>query len=441
MTRLFYGIAANTLVASLLNTWVWFAITLWVYLETSSVIATSVLAGLFTVTAALAGCYLGALVDRYPKKRLMLASSLASGGFYTLAAVLLAATPAAQFQDAASPTLWGFLGLLLCGTLSGNLRGIALFTLVTVLVGEAHRDRANGVLGTANGIACLVASLCGGVAIGFMGLWWTLLTAIGLMLLVVLHLWTLPIPATHRSAAAATPQRQGLDLRGTIQVVQGVPGLFGLLGFQTLNNLLAGVFMALLDPYGLALMSAQMWGILWGCLLLGFIAGGLAVARWGLSRQPLRMLLWANLGMWTACVVFPLQPSIVLLVVGMLTYLPLLPVAEAAEQTMLQKVIPPHRQGRVLDFAQSLELAASPLTALLMGPLAQLLCIPFMTSGAGVVWLGGWFGSGADRGLALLFIVAGLLGMVATLLAMQSHAYKSLSAVASQGVEGLAGAA
>ncbi|MBM3225080.1 MAG: MFS transporter, partial [Candidatus Tectomicrobia bacterium] len=79
MTRLFYGIAANTLVASLLNTWVWFAITLWVYLETSSVIATSVLAGLFTVTAALAGCYLGALVDRYPKKRLMLASSLASG--------------------------------------------------------------------------------------------------------------------------------------------------------------------------------------------------------------------------------------------------------------------------------------------------------------------------------------------------------------------------
>lgn len=167
---------------------------------------------------------------------------------------------------------------------------------------------------------------------------------------------------------------------------------------------------------------------LWACLLLGFIAGGLAVARWGLSRRPLRTLLWANLGMWTACVIFSLQPSIVLLSLGILIYLCLTPVAEAAEQTLLQKVIPLHRQGRVLGFAHSIELAASPLTAFLMGPLAQLVFIPFMTTGAGVAWLGGWFGSGPDRGMALLFIVAGLLGMLATWLAMQSHAYKSLAA-------------
>lgn len=428
MSRLFYRIVINAMIASLSSTCLWFAVTLWVYLETSSVIATSVMAGLFTVTAALSGIYLGVLVDRYPKKHMMLASSLASVVLYTLAGLLFAATPAALFQDATSPTLWVFLGLLLCGVLIGSLRGMAQFTLVTVLVEEAHRDRANGVLGTANGIASLVASICGGVAIGFVGMWGTLLAAIGLMLLVVLHLWTLPIPEFPYSAGAAPPQHQGLDLRGTIRVVQGVPGLFGLLCFQTFNNFLSGVLMTLADPYGLALLSVQAWGLLWGCLLVGFLAGGLAVARWGLSRRPLRMLLGANLGMWTACMIFALQPSIVLLIVGMLTYLSLMPVAEAAEQTMLQKVIPLHRQGRVLGFAQSLELAATPLTAFLMGPLAHLLFIPFMTTGAGVAWLGRWFGTGPDRGLALLFIVSGLIGVVVTLVAMQSRAYKSLSA-------------
>ena len=53
--------------------------------------------------------------------------------------------------------------------------------------------------------------------------------------------------------------------------------------------------------------------------------------------------------------------------------------------------------------------------------------IPFMTTGAGVDVLGPWFGTGTDRGLALLFTVAGLIGLVVTLLAMRSYSYRVLS--------------
>ena len=60
----------------------------------------------------------------------------------------------------------------------------------------------------------------------------------------------------------------------------------------------------------------------------------------------------------------------------------LVPFAEAAEQTILQKVVPFERQGRVFGFAQSVEQAASPLTAFLIGPIAQFVFIPFMTDGA-----------------------------------------------------------
>jgi DHA3 family multidrug efflux protein-like MFS transporter len=183
-----------------------------------------------------------------------------------------------------------------------------------------------------------------------------------------------------------------------------------------------------MDAYGLSLVSVEVWGAIFGVLSLGFIVGGLVVAKVGLGSNPLRTLFLVNLVLWTVCILFPLQASIVPLTIGMAIWLCLIPAAEAAEQTILQKMIPVERQGRVFGFAQSVEQAAAPITAFLIGPLTQLLFIPFMTSGAGVDLIGGWFGTGADRGIALVFIVAGVAGLAATLLALRSGAYRRLTA-------------
>jgi DHA3 family multidrug efflux protein-like MFS transporter len=427
MTKLFYAVLANSLVAATVNTFVWFAVTFWVYLQTKSVIATSVMAGVYTVTVALSGFQLGSLVDKYPKKTAMLLSSLCSLVLYALAWVIFVTTPPAVFTNASSVLLWVFIVLALFGAIAGNLRGIALSTLVTILIPEDQRDRANGMVGTANGVAFLVASILSGIVIGFLGVFWMLIGAIGLSVLVLAHLWTLALPAKQAPHPDAEPQDHRIDIRGSIRAIRLVPGLFGLIFFQTFNNFLGGVFMSLMDAYGLLLVSVQVWGILWGFLSLGFIVGGLIVARRGLGKRPLRTLFRANIVTWTICIFFAIQSSIVLLTIGMFIWLCLAPVIEAAEQTILQKVVPPERQGRVFGFAQSVEQAASPITAFLIGPIAQLLFIPFMTTGAGVDLLGPWFGTGTDRGIALLFIVAGIIGLIATLLAMRSFSYKTLT--------------
>ncbi len=425
MTKLFYTVLANSLAASVTNTFVWFAVTFWVYLETKSVTVTSVMAGVYLVTVALSGFYLGSLVDRYNKKTTMLLSSLGSLLLYALAWLIFGSTPPAEFTHPGSPTLWVFIVLALFGAIAGNLRGIALSTLVTMLVPEAQRDKANGLTGSANGVAFLVASILSGMAVGFLGVFWMLVCAIGLTVLVILHLWTLPLPVKEVSHAEAHPH--SIDIRGSIQAIQVVPGLFGLIFFHTFNNFLGGVFMSLMDAYGLELVSVQVWGVLWGVLSLGFIVGGLVVARKGLGPNPLRTLFLANIVMWTICIFFTIQSSIVLLAVGMFVWLCLIPAVEAAEQTILQKVIPPERQGRVFGFAQSVEQSASPITAFIIGPIAELIFIPFMTTGAGVELLGPWFGTGTDRGIALLFTVAGFIGLMVTLAAMQSRAYKILA--------------
>jgi DHA3 family multidrug efflux protein-like MFS transporter len=126
--------------------------------------------------------------------------------------------------------------------------------------------------------------------------------------------------------------------------------------------------------------------------------------------------------------VFAIRSSIVLLTIGMVVWLALMPMIEAAEQTVLQRVIPFERQGRVFGFAQLVENAASPFTAFLIGPIAQAFVMPFMTDGGGADAIGSWFGTGPIRGLALLFTIAGLLGVVMTLVAWGSRAYRRLAA-------------
>jgi DHA3 family multidrug efflux protein-like MFS transporter len=407
-----------------------------VFLETKSVIATSVMAGIFTVTIAFSGFLLGSLVDRYRKKSVMLLSSFVSLVLYMLAGLIFITTSAEELKDASSARLWIFIILTLVGAIFGNLRAIALSTLVTIMVPEEERDKANGLVGTANGIAFLGASIFSGLAVGYLGMFWVLAIAVVMSVLVIAHLATLTIPDLQkriRHSHDGEPEHEheqpheGVDVRGTIRSIRLVPGLFGLIFFHTFNNFLGGIFMSLMDAYGLLLVSVQAWGFLWGVLSLGFIVGGMVVARKGLGKNPLRTLFLANIVMWSICSVFTLQASIVLLAIGMFVWLCLIPAVEAAEQTILQKVVEPERQGRVFGFAQSVEQAASPITAFLIGPIAQLIFIPFMTTGSGVDLIGSWFGTGTDRGLALLFTVAGLIGLAVTLFAMRSYSYRALS--------------
>src|SRR3972149_995643 len=156
---------------------------------------------------------------------------------------------------------------------------------------------------------------------------------------------------------------QKIDIKGTIAAVRLIPGLFALIFFTTFNNFLGGVFMALMDAYGLSLVSVQAWGVLWGFLSFGFIFGGLYIAKKGLGANPLRTLFLANIAIWTACIIFPIQASLLLLIFGSLVWMFLFPFIEASEQTIIQKVVPPERQGRVFGFANSVEQSASPLTA------------------------------------------------------------------------------
>ena len=277
----------------------------------------------------------------------------------------------------------------------------------------------------ATGVGFLTTSAISGFLVASGGMVATLGFALGLTLLAMLHL--LAVRFDEPTSAETTHAHKRVDLAGTIRVVAGVSGLFALIVFATFNNFLGGVFMALMDAYGLSLMAVEAWGLLWALVSCAFILSGVVIARTGLGRNPLRTLLIVNLAMWAVAAIFTVQSSIPLLVAGCAVWMFLGPYAEAAEHTTLQKVVPYERQGRVFGFAQSVEQAAAPLTAFLIAPLAQFVFIPFMTTGAGAEAIGDWFGRGPERGIALVFVVSGLLGVLLTIAAFNSRHYRALS--------------
>ena len=427
----FHQLLGNNLIANITNFTVWFALTFWVFLETRSVFATGMIAGVYLALTAGLAIWFGSLVDHNRKKRVMLGSSVASFVLYGGSFAVLSAAPAGAMENVAGVWLWAFIGVTMLAVIAGNIRSIALPTLVTVLIPEDRRDKANGLVGMVTGVGFLTTSMISGLLVAWGGMVAPLLMALGLTALVFLHLLSVRIeePDPAQSAeASAGDGKQRVDVRGTLKVIGAVPGLFALILFATFNNFLGGIFMALMDAYGLSLVSVQTWGLLWGGISTAFIISGVLISRTGLGRNPLRTLMLVNLIAWSVACVFTIQPSIILLTAGCFIWMLLGPFAEAAEQTTLQKVVPFERQGRVFGFAQSVELAASPLTAFLIGPLTQFIVIPFMSDGgAGAAAIGDWFGTGAARGIALVFTVAGLFGIVLTVLAWNSRPYRQLS--------------
>jgi len=423
--RTFIQVLVNTLIANVTTSFLWFALTFWVYIETQSVLATGIIGGAYMLLVAIFSMVFGTIVDRHRKYQVMVFSSLVTLVSFLVPGVLYLAQPESALLNIGGPWFWLFSGIILFGAVIENMRNIALSTTVTLLVPVDRHANANGLVGTVQGIAFLVTSVFSGLAIGFLGMGWTLAIAIAFTLVALLHLVFLRIP---EDAPAREGERQPIvDFRGSIRAIRSAPGLFALIIFSTFNNLIGGVYIALMDPYGLTLFPVQWWGIVLAVASTGFIIGGIVIAARGLGRNPIRTMLLVVIAMGILGALFTIREWWWLYGVGIWLYMALVPAVEAAEQTVIQKVVPFRTQGRVFGFAAAFESAAAPITAFLIAPIAEFLIIPYMDSSAGQQAWGWLLGDGEARGIALVFLFSGLAMVVIALVAFSTRSYRKLS--------------
>ena len=424
--RTFGQILVNTAVANVTTSFLWFALTFWVYLETRSVLATGIVGGAYMLLVALFSMIFGTIVDRHRKHLVMVFAGVVTLVAFGFAGGLYLVFPEAALLDLGGPMFWIFSAVILFGAVIENMRNIALSTTVTLLVPEDRHANANGLVGTVQGLAFLVTSVFSGLSIGLLGMGWTLIIAIGLSAAALVHLLFLRIPEEQPEARAEKAPL--VDLRGSITAVRAATGLFALIIFSTFNNLIGGVYMALMDPYGLELFPVELWGVVLGVTSTGFIIGGLLISKFGLGRNPIRTMLLLVIAMGVLGALFTIREVWWVYALGILLYMTLIPAVEASEQTVIQKVVPFKTQGRVFGFANAFEAAAAPITSFLIAPIAQFLIIPYMNSTPGQQAFGWLLGEGKARGIALVFLIAGLVMVLAAVAAFFTKSYRTISA-------------
>jgi DHA3 family multidrug efflux protein-like MFS transporter len=423
--RTFLQVLVNTMVANVTTSFLWFALTFWVYLETRNVMATGIVGGAYMLLIAIFSIVFGTIVDRHRKRAVFVFSSAITTVAFVLAWLIFLWQPERALLDFGGPWFWLFAGIILLGAVVEQMRSIALSTTVTLLVPVERHANANGMVGTVQGLAFLVTSVFSGLSVGFLGMGGTLLIAVGLTVVSLVHILFIRIPEEQPQHDPDAPS--AMDLRGSIRAIRAVPALLALLFFSMLNNLVGGVYMALMDPYGLELMSVQMWGIALGVASTGFLIGGIVVSTVGLGKNPIRTMLMLVGVMGVIGMLFAIRDWWPLFVAGCWLYMALSPAVEAAEQTVIQKVVPYQRQGRVFGFASAMEAAAAPVTAFLIAPIAQYVIIPFIESADGRGAWGWLLGEGQARGIALIFVFAGIAIVLLVLIAFCTRAYRRLS--------------
>src|SRR5829696_2359240 len=120
----FRRLLVNTLVSGVTTSFLWFALTFWVYLETRSVLATGIIGGTYMLLIAVFSIFFGTIVDRHRKHQVMVLSSVITLVSFVIAGLLYLAQPESALVDLGGPWFWVFAGVILFGSVVENMRNV-----------------------------------------------------------------------------------------------------------------------------------------------------------------------------------------------------------------------------------------------------------------------------------------------------------------------------
>ena len=152
--RTFLIIWAGQLLSTLGSGMTGFAMGIWVFQKTGSATQFAVIALAATLPAVLISPLAGVLVDRWPRKPVMVVSD-AAAALATLAAALLFWTGRLE--------VWHILIISALGSTLGAFQGPAWSASVTLLVPKEHFGRASGLSQMSQALSGIISPLLAGL--------------------------------------------------------------------------------------------------------------------------------------------------------------------------------------------------------------------------------------------------------------------------------------
>jgi MFS family permease len=386
-----------------------FALTIWAFQETGQATALA-LVGFFSFAPTILFSPLaGALVDRWNRKLVMILSDLAAG-LSTVAILLLYVTGRLE--------IWH---LYVAGAFAGAFEAFqfpAFSAAMSLMVPKAQYGRANGLVSLADSATTIVAPVLAGILLTFIGIGGvmtidmiTFVLAVAAVLLV-----TVPQPARSVEGAAAASNLWQESVYG-IRYIWARKSLLGVQLTFTISNFFDAIGMILIAPMILARTGNNelILGTVQSALGIGGLVGGLVLATWGGPKRRIHGVLLGFIGSnLLGLVPLGLGQGVVVWSVAAFLILFFIPVINGSNQALWQAKVAPDVQGRVFATRRLIAQISGPLGMLIAGPLADRVFEPAMQGDTRLsAAFGPLFGTGPGAGMALLIVIAGLLGVTA----------------------------
>jgi len=389
-----------------------FVLGVWVYQGTGSVTQFVLIQFCAILPGILVSPVAGVVTDRFDRRRIMVAADCGAG---------LATAVVTGLVAAGALEVWHIYLAAAFSSMCNAFHAIAYTAVVPALVGKRQLGRVNGLMQITSGVQ-IAAPLVAGALLGLVGLRGVLLIDLASMAFAVVTLLTARLPeAAVRPAPApdARAVRARDEIGAGLAYLRGRPGLLGLVVVFGIYNFLFAIAGGTVQPLILSFSSPATLGALMFAGGSGLFVGSLVMGAWG---GPKRRIDGVYLGLGLGgifLVLHSLRPSPWLIAVVAPAFLFTLPVMNTACMTLLQTKVPAEVLGRVLAAVRMISQAAMPLAYLFIGPLTDGILEPLMAPDGPLAGsVGALIGTGEGRGIALIFLVDGLL-----LLALAAFAY------------------
>ncbi|MCC8246462.1 MFS transporter [Saccharothrix luteola] len=385
-----------------------FVLGVWVYLGTGSVTTFVLIQFCAVVPGILLAPYAGAVADRYDRRKIMLVADSGAGVVTALLLVAVSTGSLAVWQIYVATALTAALN---------SFHIIAYTALVPALVPKEHLGRINGLMQITQGVQ-IAAPLVAGALLGVVGLRGVLLIDLVSMAFAVGALLVARLPdEAVRPAGASDGEREGIG--AGVRWLRGAPGLFALCAVFAVWNFLFAIAGGLVQPLILSFSGPATLGVLMAAGGSGLFVGGLVMGVWGGPKRRVHGI-YAGVALGGVFLVLhSLAPSPWLIGIAAPAFLFTLPLINTCCVTLLQTKVDPAVLGRVLAVVRMIGTAAMPVAFLLIGPLTDGVAEPLMAADGPLAdGVGALIGTGEGRGIALIFLVVGVL-----MLALAAYAW------------------
>ena len=392
-----------------------FALGVWVYDQTRSVMLLALTQIAYQAPQILLSPLAGVLADRWNRRTAMIVSDFGAGLAVLVTAVL-------YINGRLEP--WMVVPINLWMSAFIALMWPAYTASITLLVPKEQYGRANGFVQLGEALTQVAGPALAGlfyvtIRLGKMALidFATYLFSVVLMILFV----RIPRPPQTEAGHQARGS-MWKEMRFGWDYILARKGLLSLLMFFLAINFLSGIMGPLFTPLILDNWKADTLGYLSTIMGVGMLVGTLVMSAWGGGKRKIYTLLGAGAvsSMFLAAV--GLRISIPLIAVCGFGFMFTMPLMNASSQAIWQAKVAPDVQGRVFAVRRTIAWSTGLVAPLFAAPLADYIFKPGMAEGGALAsLLGPIIGVGANHGVGVLIGVLGLLSVGVSLLAFSNR--------------------